>query len=136
MEKPSEERQQMAGIFEISVKAHFAAAHTLEGYQGNCARLHGHNWHVELFVRCEGLDDLGIGIDFRILKENLNEALEDLDHRHLNDLPMFVQENPTSETVARYLYRILSERLNDERISVARIRVSETQDTGVLYWEE
>ena len=126
----------MAGIFEIYIKTHFAAAHTLKGYPGNCANLHGHNWHVELFVRCQRLDDIGIGIDFRILKEKVNEILEDLDHQHLNDLSMFTQENPTSETVARYLYQILSKRLNNERISVARIRVSETQDTGVFYWEE
>jgi len=124
------------GVFEIYIKTHFAAAHTLKGYPGNCAHLHGHNWQVELFVRCEGLDDIGIGIDFRILKEKVNEILEDLDHRHLNDLPVFTRENPTSEAVARYLYRMLSERLNDERISVARVRVSETEDTGVLYWEE
>jgi 6-pyruvoyltetrahydropterin/6-carboxytetrahydropterin synthase len=89
-----------------------------------------------LFVRCRRLDDLGIGVDFRVLKEKVNDILEDLDHRHLNDLPMFAQENPTSEAVARYLYRRLSEKLNDERVSVARVRVSETQDTGAFYWEE
>ena len=126
----------MAGIFEIYIKTHFAAAHTLRGYSGNCARLHGHNWHVELFVQCKRLDDAEIGVDFRILKENVQMILEDLDHRNLNDLPMFAQENPTSEAVARYLYRTLSEKLNDERISVARVRVSETQDTGVIYWED
>ncbi|MDR2862219.1 MAG: 6-carboxytetrahydropterin synthase QueD [Syntrophobacterales bacterium] len=126
----------MADVFEIYVKTHFAAAHTLRGYQGDCARLHGHNWHVELFVRCERLDDMEMGVDFRVLKENINEIMEYLDHQNLNDLPMFARENPTSEAVARYLYRALSERLNDERVSVARVRVSETQDTGALYWEE
>lgn len=126
----------MVGVFEIYIKTHFAASHTLRGYAGNCAHLHGHNWHIELFVRCRRLDDLGIGVDFRVLKEKVNDILEDLDHRHLNDLPMFAQENPTSEAVARYLYRRLSEKLNDERVSVARVRVSETQDTGAFYWEE
>ena len=126
----------MASVFEVCVKTHFAASHTLDGYPGDCARLHGHNWHIELFVHCTDLDDVGMGIDFRVLKDNIDEVLEEIDHSHLNDLPIFVQENPTSETLARYLYRVLSERLNDERISVARIKVSETQDTAVLYWEE
>jgi 6-pyruvoyltetrahydropterin/6-carboxytetrahydropterin synthase len=126
----------MAGVFEIYIKTHFSASHTLRDYPGDCARLHGHNWHVELFVRCGRLDDMEMGVDFRVLKEKVNEILEDLDHCNLNDLPVFTRENPTSEAVARYLYRSLSERLNDERISVAKVRVSETQDTGVLYWEE
>ena len=65
--------QKMAGVYEIHIKTHFAAAHTLTGYPGDCARLHGHNWNVELFVRCKELDGIGIGIDFRIV----------LDHRFI-----------------------------------------------------
>ena len=44
-------------MFEVSVRAHFSAAHHLPGYPGTCASAHGHNWEVEVFVRGEELDD-------------------------------------------------------------------------------
>lgn len=34
----------MAGVFEVYVKTYFSAAHSLKGYQGDCARIHWHNW--------------------------------------------------------------------------------------------
>lgn len=126
----------MAGVYEIHIKTHFAAAHTLTGYPGDCARLHGHNWNVELFVRCKELDGIGIGIDFRIVKEKVARILEGLDHRNLNDLSIFRDVNPTSEIVARYLYGALQRDLNDGRVWISKVKVSETEDAGAFYWEE
>lgn len=126
----------MAGVFEIHIKTHFAAAHTLAGYPGDCARLHGHNWNVELFVRCKGLDNIGIGIDFRVVKEKTARILEGLDHRNLNDLSMFRGVNPTSENVARYLFGALARELNNDRVWISKVKVSETEDAGAFYWEE
>ena len=126
----------MAEIFEVYIKSHFSAAHSLKGYSGDCARVHGHNWMVEVFVACAELDKLGIGIDFREVKSAVKEVLEALDHRDLNDLPMFGVQNPTSENIARFLYKELSRRLNTEKIHVSRVKVSETPGAGAFYWEE
>ncbi|MFW6163967.1 MAG: 6-pyruvoyl trahydropterin synthase family protein, partial [Planctomycetota bacterium] len=46
----------------------FAAAHRLREYDGNCERLHGHNWRVDVVLRGEALDDLGMVNDFREAK--------------------------------------------------------------------
>jgi 6-pyruvoyltetrahydropterin/6-carboxytetrahydropterin synthase len=35
------------------VKDHFAAAHALKGYDGNCSNLHGHNWIIEAHIQCK-----------------------------------------------------------------------------------
>jgi 6-pyruvoyltetrahydropterin/6-carboxytetrahydropterin synthase len=126
----------MAEYFEINIKAEFSAAHCLRGYEGNCERLHGHNWTAEAFILCSRLNDIGIGIDFREAKKALREIVEGLDHSHLNDLPLFREENPTSENIARYIYRELSRRLNSEGIRVSKVKVSETPGAGVCYWEE
>jgi 6-pyruvoyltetrahydropterin/6-carboxytetrahydropterin synthase len=126
----------MAGAFEIYVKDHFSAAHSLKGYSGDCARVHGHNWMVEVFVRCAELDDLGIGVDFRDVKTALKEVLERIDHHDLNDLPLFADQNPTSENIARFLYKELSRRLNTPAARVSRVKVSETPGAGAFYWEE
>jgi 6-pyruvoyltetrahydropterin/6-carboxytetrahydropterin synthase len=126
----------MADFFEIHVKAEFSAAHCLRGYEGNCERVHGHNWTAEAFIRCSRLNDIGIGIDFRDAKKALREIVERLDHNHLNDLPVFRGVNPTSENVARYIYRELTGMLNTNGIRVAKVKVSETPGAGVYYWEE
>lgn len=126
----------MPGIFEIYVKTHFSAAHFLRGYPGDCARIHGHNWDIEVFVTCTELDGIGIGIDFRDIKQTVNEILEDLDHTNLNDLPAFKEQNPTSENIARYLYREIGKKLNTETAQVSRVVVAETPNAGACYREE
>jgi 6-pyruvoyltetrahydropterin/6-carboxytetrahydropterin synthase len=125
----------MAGVFEVYVKTHFSAAHSLTGYEGDCARVHGHNWIIEVFVRCKELNEIGIGIDFRDVKEGVKQVLEGLDHFNLNELPAFKALNPTSENIARFLYRELAKKINSNAANVSRVKVSETPGAGASYWE-
>ena len=126
----------MPGVFEVYIKTHFSAAHALKGYPGDCARLHGHNWIIEAFVKCKDLDDIGIGIDFRDIKKGVKDVLEGLDHFNLNELPAFQDENPTSENVAKFIYKELAKKLNSEAVKVSKVKVSETPGAGAFYWEE
>ncbi|MGE0083901.1 MAG: 6-carboxytetrahydropterin synthase QueD [Desulfococcaceae bacterium] len=123
-------------VYEIYVKTHFSAAHALRGYAGDCARLHGHNWIIEAYVRCTALDDIGIGIDFRDIRQAVKDVLAGLDHFNLNELEPFRNTNPTSENIARYLYKELSQKLNSDVIRISKIKVSETPGAGAFYWEE
>jgi len=127
----------MAGVFEIYMQTHFSAAHALRGYPEDCARVHGHNWIIDVFVRCNKLNEIGIGLDFREIKESVKGVLNDLDHFNLNELPAFQDINPSSENIARFFfYRELSRHLNTDSITVSRIKVSETPGAGAFYWEE
>lgn len=126
----------MPGIYEIYVKDHFAAAHALRGYDGNCSNLHGHNWIIEAYIRSKKLNKLGIGIDFRDVKAVLNDVLSKLDHTNLNDIAEFGAINPTSENLAKFLYSELSLRLNTDYIKVKKIMVFESPGCGSAYWEE
>lgn len=123
-------------MYEISIKTHFSAAHHLRGYQGTCEAHHGHNWNVEVFIRGIGLDETGLLLDFRDLKEAVRTALTGLDHVDLNTLDDFAELNPTSENIARYLYGRLVPELNDERIRVAQVCVEETPGTRACYRED
>jgi len=122
--------------FELCTETHFSAAHQLRGYPGDCARLHGHNWHVKLYVACEELDELGLGIDYKVMKRELKAALEPWDHYNLNDVAPFDKINPSSENVARELYLEMSRRLDNERLHVSRIEISETCTASVTYWPD
>ena len=126
----------MTEVFEVYVQTHFSAAHSLKGYPGDCARTHGHNWIIDVFVKCKKLDIIGIGIDFREIKEGVKDVLVSLDHFNLNDLPIFKEVNPTSENIAKYLYEELGRKLNSDVVKVSKIKVSETPGAGAFYWEE
>lgn len=126
----------MAGFFEVYVKTHFSAAHRLCGYPGDCARVHGHNWVIEVYVRCTALDAIGIGMDFRDIKATVKSVLAAMDHTDLNELPAFQDVNPTSENIARHLYQELSKALNTDTAKVSRVKVCETPGAGAFYWEE
>jgi len=126
----------MSGFFEIRVEKQFSAAHLLRGYQGDCALMHGHNWIVAAYVKCKALDEIGIGIDFRQVKEALKEVIAGLDHRILNEVPAFKEVNPTSENLARFVYKELSTRLNAGTARVSKVWVFETPGAGAAYWEE
>ena len=126
----------MPGVYEVYVKTHFSAAHSLKGYHGDCARIHGHNWIIEAFVKCRELDEIGIGIDFRTIKESVKEVVKGLDHFNLNELPAFCDINPTSENIAKFLYQELGKKLNSKVVSISKVKVSETPGAGAFYWEE
>lgn len=125
----------MPGSFEVSVETHFSAAHALRGYPGDCARLHGHNWIVRVSVHCRKLDDAGIGIDFRVLKGRVTDALQGLDHCNMNETEPFTEVNPSAENIARHLYREIGRRINSEALRVSKVRVSETPGASASYWE-
>lgn len=123
-------------MFELTVKAEFEAAHQINGYNGKCQRLHGHNWSVEAIVEGRKLDELGMLIDFKVLKAELNKVLDELDHRYLNELPIFSKKiNPTAENIAQYVFETLSasEIFTDSTAHLKAIRVYESPRSCVTY---
>lgn len=121
-------------MFELSIKTRFSAAHRLREYRGSCAALHGHNWDVEVFVRGEDLDGMGILLDFRELKAAVSGTLGVLDHSDLNALEVFQGRNPTSENIAKFLFDELSRTLNRSICRVHRVSVYETAEARATYW--
>jgi 6-pyruvoyltetrahydropterin/6-carboxytetrahydropterin synthase len=123
-------------MFEVSVRSHFSSAHHLRGYHGKCEAAHGHNWEVEVFVRGEELDKDGLLMDFRHLKRVLKLVMDGIDHTDLNSHKSFKKTNPTSENIARFLYKELAARLKSRKCRLYRVCVHETPETGSSYWEE
>lgn len=117
-------------MFRLRIESTFDAAHKLVGYKGKCASLHGHTWKVETFITGEKLDQVGMLIDFKILKEKLKEITEKLDHSLLNDLKEI--GNPTSENIAKHIFKNL--RL-PESVRLEKVRVWESPSSWCEYHE-
>lgn len=126
----------MSARYTLKVVTDFAAAHSLRNYSGNCERLHGHNWKIEVEVSARELDEVGMGLDFKTIKRTTKDFLDQLDHYNLNDVPPFDTINPTAENIAAYIYRSLAERLNADRVWVSAVTIWETERACVRYTEE
>jgi 6-pyruvoyltetrahydropterin/6-carboxytetrahydropterin synthase len=122
-------------MFEIEIKRNFSAAHSLKNYPGNCSRLHGHNWFVSVCVKSEKLNELGIAVDFRKLREELDAILLSLDHCNLNELPAFAERNPSSENIAAYVFKKMSEKINTASVRVSKVSAAESADSIASYYE-
>ena len=120
-------------MYRLTIHTHFAAAHNLRHYQGDCENLHGHNWKIELTVAARELDEAGLGIDFKILKRQSNEVLDLLDHKYLNEIDPFRELSPSSENIARFLFERLGARLNSGNITVEKVTVWESDYACASY---
>jgi 6-pyruvoyltetrahydropterin/6-carboxytetrahydropterin synthase len=122
-------------MYELTVRTHFDAAHSLVDYPGACARLHGHTFKIDVVIKGEKLDEIDILYDFKDLKESVNQVLDRFDHRHMNEIPPFDKLSPTAENFARYLYGKLNAGVLPDGLSVAKVTVWESDTAGVAYFE-
>ena len=125
-------------MYTLKVEGAFEAAHHINDYPGKCARLHGHNWVVEAVVKGRELDELGMLVDFKDIKQTLKDTLERFDHRYLNELAPFKEGvNPTAENLARIIFEELAGNEIFKRDSVlAAITVFESPKSSVTYTKD
>ena len=126
----------MSARYTLKVVIDFAAAHSLRHYPGDCANLHGHNWKVEAEVTATALNEVGIGMDFKHIRQATKTVCDRLDHTYLNELEPFTEINPTAENIAAYIYQELSSTLNSGSVKVSAITIWETERACVRYTEE
>lgn len=119
-------------MYRLSVHDYFSSAHQLKGYRGKCEGVHGHNWKVEVEVGGETLDDVGLLMDFSILKKYLRNVIEPLDHVMLNDVDGFRDRNPSSEHIARHIFDRMSEML-PAGVSMITVTVWESENAKAVY---
>lgn len=107
----------------------FEAAHRLPHVPADhkCARLHGHSFRVEVHVAGPVGVDSGWVMDFAGIAEAFQPLLERLDHRYLNEVEGL--DNPTSENLARWIWR----RLRTALPGLSQITVRETCLSGCAY---
>ncbi len=125
----------MSSHYTLKVITDFAAAHTLRNYPGDCAKMHGHNWKVEVEVTATTLNEVGIGMDFKQIRKEAKEVCDHLDHEYLNELTPFDTINPTAENIAAYIYNQLSQRLNTATAKISAITIWETERACIRYTE-
>ncbi len=123
-------------MHEVSIEMEFSSAHALRGYRGKCENTHGHNYRVEVHVRGDKLDEIGLLTDFRELKEATKRVVDYLDHKNINDLPPFdVEMNPSAENLAMFFFYEVGRSVNSERVKIAKVRIWETSTCSATFSE-
>ncbi|MDA8905435.1 6-carboxytetrahydropterin synthase QueD [Candidatus Thioglobus sp.] len=122
-------------MFVLKIVTDFASAHSLRDYPGDCARLHGHNWQVEVSVCSQVLDDSGIAIDFREIKKQTKLVVKRLDHQYLNEIKPFDVLNPTAENIAKYFFDEIALLIPNKDVKVKEVMIWETPRSAVTYSE-
>jgi 6-pyruvoyltetrahydropterin/6-carboxytetrahydropterin synthase len=123
-------------MFEVSKTIWFCAAHQVRFDGGECERLHGHNWRVQVTVRARSLDRIGYVVDFSRLKRAAWEAVERFDHGNLNEIAPFIELNPTAENLAQYVHQQLSLLFNDGRTHVHAVEIWETENNRAAFIDD
>jgi 6-pyruvoyltetrahydropterin/6-carboxytetrahydropterin synthase len=121
-------------MYYLTVESHFSSAHQLREYEGKCENLHGHNFRVELTVRGERLNSIGLLIDFNDIKKALKEVMNYIDHKNLNDLPEFAEKNPSSENLAEFIFFDVENKLQEfEGVETYSVTVFESETSRCTY---
>jgi len=107
--------------YTLRVLERFEAAHNLRSYRGEPEPVHGHSWRVEAVLEAEELDSEGMAFDFVEVKSTLGELAGRFHHRHVNEVPPFDEETPTTENMARWFCDELRRRLPDAGVAAVTL---------------
>ncbi len=123
---------------------HFCAAHQY-GHRswspeknwevfGPDARVHGHNYALELTVTGPINPDTGFCVDLGELKNIVQEhVLDQLDHSQIEkDVVWFKGKQPSSENMVQFIWEQVAPRLNGPKLH--RVRLRETQTIFTDYY--
>lgn len=116
-------------MYRISKQFNFSASHQLLNLPDDhpCARMHGHNYVVEIELQAKTLNQYGFVRDYNDLDALKQFIDETLDHRHLNDV--LKHNDTTAEKLAKFIYDWAKVQWSE----VTEVRVSETPKTWACY---
>ncbi len=107
-------------MWEIVKSFRFEAAHTLSGTTlgADAEQVHGHSFRAEVALRGTPDPKTGMVKDFGAIDAALADVRRTLDHRMLNKIAGL--EQPTLETLARYIFERLRPLGHVARVTVNR----------------
>ena len=107
----------------------FDSAHFLpnvpEGHK--CREIHGHTYHLTVFIEGKLTDPEGWVLDFGDLKKTMRPIMDKLDHHMLNDIPGL--RNPTAEVLSVWIW----DNIKPVLPGLVKIELKETPTSGVIY---
>lgn len=92
-----------------------------------CTRQHGHNYKVTVELGGQIKND-GMVLNYYRMNDIIEPIMAAWDHQNLNDLPEFLNKQPTAENIARILWHKIEDQL-PVGIVLNYVEVKETDKT-------
>ena len=125
-------------MYEVTVDSGFSSGHYLRNYRGKCENPHGHNSQVRLKLAGAELDEAGLLLDFKLLKQVMRPIIDRIDHQMLNEIEPFTELNPSAENLAKYFFdeaNLQLKGMTAGRVRVKNCTIWETDTTTATYYE-
>lgn len=114
---------------EIYKEFTFDSAHFLPNVppEHKCRALHGHTYHLRVYIKGKPDNETGWIMDFKVIKDLITPLIDQLDHKLINKVEEL--ENPTAENISIWFWN----RLKTMLPGLSKIELKETATTGVIY---
>lgn len=110
-------------MYYVTKQMEISGSHRLNlTYESKCQELHGHNWLVTVHCKAKELNEDGMVVDFKHIKDKIHGYL---DHGNFNELLPF---NPTAENIARWICEQIP--------NCWKVEVKESNDNKAVYVKE
>jgi len=134
-------------MWSISQTTAFEAAHRLMRNLSKCSNIHGHNYKIETIISYYELDKKDMIIDFYVVKNILDNIIENFDHAILlnqedtywinimkaNSMKLYIMDSePTAECIALLFAKTIHYKLPLSAIST-KVTVYETDNCKASY---
>lgn len=127
----------------------FSYGHRVYQQGSKCEMLHGHNGRATFVISAPELNDVGMVIDFGVIKTTLCQWLEEnWDHKFLvwdqdpwsrylieiDRTVVWTPFNPTAENMAKYLVEVIGpERLAGTGVTLVKVEFEETRKCSASF---
>lgn len=120
-----------AATFDVRIETSFRARHRV-GPDGNSAAEHEHDWRVVVQASSTELDRISIVVDFRKLRGQTEELLDELRGTALEEHPELGKNSATAEQVARWLLHGLARKNRGEAYRITAVEVGCDRGTDYI----
>src|ERR1700684_1592501 len=104
-------------MYSLTVCDHIMIAHSFLGQEfGPAQRMHGATFAVEAEFRAPSLDHHQLLVDIGLAKTELRRVLDTIDYSNLDENPLFIGINTTTEYVAFHIHGLLAAACADGRL--------------------
>lgn len=98
---------------------------------------HGHNYAVDVYLEGEPDPTTGMIVNLAEIDATLAKILEPIDGHHLNfEVLEFSKDVPTTENIARYLWRQWQAVTSDWKAQMVQLRLYENDDLWIDLWRD
>ncbi len=119
-------------MYEVKIEKKFSSAHFLRNYHGKDEPLHGHNWKVRVkFCGKNLVHPEEYLVDFVEMHSILDQILQKIDYKNINEVPPFNHLNSSAENIARWICEEFSKKA--PTTPPHSVTVWETEDGAATY---